>query len=144
MYRQIGDRETDEPLAVVHEALVSCKDLAADAVDREAGVARPVAQYRLAKVNQALALVRRGIGTEPKAIDTMIGWAARKLSNLSPSHWLRWTRHFLKTLERQATEAEYCDFLEGLLADTEKELAGLQLRVSDPEKACAGRVRTYN
>lgn len=29
-YRQIGGRETDEPLTIVHEALVSCKGLAAD------------------------------------------------------------------------------------------------------------------
>jgi hypothetical protein len=42
-YGQISDRKTDEPLTVVHEALVSCKNLAADAVDRKTEVARPVA-----------------------------------------------------------------------------------------------------
>lgn len=108
MYKQIGNRETDEPLAVVHEALVSCKDLAADAVGREAEVARPVAQYRLDKVNQALVLVQRATGPKSEAIEIWVRLTANKLSTFPPDQWVRWTRHFLKTLAEGATEVEHC------------------------------------
>jgi hypothetical protein len=133
MYKQIGDRETDEPLAVVHEALVSCKGLAADAVDREAEVARPVAQYRLDKVNQALVLVRRATGAKSEAIEILVRLAANKLSTLPPDQWVRWTRYFLETLVEGITEAEYPSFLEALLADVEEQLEELQRCASIPD-----------
>jgi hypothetical protein len=133
MYKQIGDRETDEPLAVVHEALVSCKDLAADAVDREAEVARPVAQYRLEKVNQALVLVRQATGPKPEAIEVLMRLVANKLSTLPPDQWVRWTHHLLKTLAEEVTEVEYCSFLEALLADVGKQLEELQGCVPIPD-----------
>jgi hypothetical protein len=131
-YRQINDRETDEPLTVVHEALVSCKDLAADAVDRETEVARPVARYRLDKVNQVLALVRRATGSKPEAVEVLVRWAANKLSTLPPDRWVRWTHHFLKTLAEETTEAEYYDFLEELLADVGEQLEELQGGIPNP------------
>jgi hypothetical protein len=132
MHMQIGDRETDEPLAVVHEALVSCRDLAVDAVDRETEVTRPVAQYRLDKVNQALVLVRRATGPKSEAVEILVRSAANKLSTLPPDQWVRWTHHFLKMLAEEATEAEYCSFLEALLADVGKQMEELQAYVPIP------------
>jgi len=110
---------TDDAFSTIHRALVLCRDLAADTVDGETGVAKPIARYRLDKVNDALALVRRGMGSEPEAVQVVVGWAADKLSTLPTDEWLRWTRHFLKVLEEGTTEVEWCVFLERLLADVE-------------------------
>jgi hypothetical protein len=110
---------TNDALSTIHSALVLCRDLAADAVDREAKVAKPIARYRLDRVNEALALVRREMGIEPETIEAVVGRAAEKLSTLPPNEWIRLTRHFLKTLKGQATEVEWRAFLERMLADVE-------------------------
>jgi hypothetical protein len=114
--------EVDDVFTVAHEALVACRDLAADAVGSEGDVTRPIARYRLDKVQHALLLIRRGLEPGPEAAQMLLDVAAERLAPLSPSAWRVWGGYFLQLLEAEADEDGYRAFLEDLVSDVDKRL----------------------
>ena len=85
-------------------------------------VARPIARYRLDKVQHALALLRRGLETGPETAQMLLDVAAERLAPLPLGAWRAWVCYFLQLLEAETDEDSYHAFLEDLVSDIDKRL----------------------
>jgi hypothetical protein len=114
--------ETADAFNTIHEALMACRDLAVDDVDREGEVVSPAARYRLKKVQEALALARRGLEPGTAAVRFLIDLAIDRLVTLPVGRWGEEVHYLLEGLMAKANLSDYAEFLKQLQAAIEEKL----------------------
>jgi hypothetical protein len=94
-----------------------------DDVDRASEVARPAARYRLERVQEALALTRRGLEPGAAAVRFFVDITVGKLAELPVDQWCVEIDRMMEALEAEASQSEYGEFLTQLQAQVEERLA---------------------